>query len=71
MTLTFEDFPLGRFGAFGPWHVSRDEIIAFGGTASGVDRNQSQVIRRRTLASVAAGSRLRAAMRRVDCRQFP
>jgi acyl dehydratase len=29
MTLTFEDFPLGRFGTFGPRHVSRDEIIAF------------------------------------------
>jgi acyl dehydratase len=29
MTLTFEDFPVGRFGTFGPRHVSRDEIIAF------------------------------------------
>lgn len=29
MTLTFEDFPLGHFGTFGPRHVSRDEIIAF------------------------------------------
>lgn len=29
MTLTFEDFPLGRFGTFGPRHVSRDEMIAF------------------------------------------
>lgn len=29
MTLTFEDFSLGRFGTFGPRHVSRDEIIAF------------------------------------------
>ena len=29
MTLTFEDFPQGRFGSFGPRHVSREEIIAF------------------------------------------
>jgi acyl dehydratase len=29
MTLTFEDFPPGRFGSFGPRHVSREEILAF------------------------------------------
>lgn len=29
MTLTFEDFPVGHFGTFGPRHVTRDEIIAF------------------------------------------
>ena len=29
MTLTFEDFPPGRFGTFGPRHVTRDEIVAF------------------------------------------
>jgi acyl dehydratase len=29
MTLTFEDFPPGQFGTFGPRHVTRDEIIAF------------------------------------------
>ena len=29
MTLTFEDFPQGPFGSFGPRHVSRDEIVAF------------------------------------------
>ncbi|GLR87034.1 enoyl-CoA hydratase [Bradyrhizobium iriomotense] len=29
MTLTFEDFPPGRLGTFGPRHVSRDEILAF------------------------------------------
>lgn len=29
MTLTFEDFPIGHFGTFGPRHVTRDEIIAF------------------------------------------
>jgi acyl dehydratase len=28
-TLTFEDFPLGRFGTFGPRHVTREEILAF------------------------------------------
>ena len=29
MTLTFEDFPPGHFGTFGPRHVTRDEILAF------------------------------------------
>ena len=29
MTLTFEDFPPGRLGTFGPRHVTREEIIAF------------------------------------------
>ncbi len=28
-TLTFEDFPPGRFGSFGPRHVTRDEILSF------------------------------------------
>jgi acyl dehydratase len=30
-TLTFEDFPPGRFGSFGPRHVTREEILAFAG----------------------------------------
>jgi acyl dehydratase len=29
MTLTFEDFPLGHFGSFGPRHVTREEMLAF------------------------------------------
>jgi acyl dehydratase len=29
MTLTFEDFPPGHFGKFGPRHVTRDELLAF------------------------------------------
>src|SRR5277367_6215004 len=29
MTLTLEDFPPGRFGTFGPRHVTREEILAF------------------------------------------
>ncbi len=29
ITLTFEDFPPGRFGSFGPRHVTREEILAF------------------------------------------
>ena len=28
-TLTFEDFPPGRFGSFGPQHVTREDILAF------------------------------------------
>ena len=29
MILTFEDFVPGRFGSFGPRHVSREEILTF------------------------------------------
>lgn len=29
MTLTFEDFPPGHFGRFGPRRVTRDEMLAF------------------------------------------
>lgn len=29
MTLMFEDFTPGPFGSFGPYHVSREEMIAF------------------------------------------
>ena len=29
MTLTFEDFPPGHFGRFGPRRVTREEILAF------------------------------------------
>lgn len=29
MTLTFEDFAPGRYGTFGPRHVSREEILEF------------------------------------------
>jgi acyl dehydratase len=29
MKLTFEDFKPGRFGSFGPRHVTREEILAF------------------------------------------
>jgi len=29
MTLTFEDFSVGRLGTFGPRHVTREEILAF------------------------------------------
>jgi acyl dehydratase len=29
MTLSFEDFPPGHFGSFGPRHVTREEMLAF------------------------------------------
>jgi acyl dehydratase len=29
MTLTFDDFQPGRFGTFGPRHVTREEILGF------------------------------------------
>lgn len=29
MTLSFEDFPPGRFASYGPRHVTREEMLAF------------------------------------------
>ena len=29
MMLTFEDFPVGRLGTYGPRHVTREEVLAF------------------------------------------
>jgi acyl dehydratase len=29
MTLSFEDFPPGHFGSYGPRHVTREEMLAF------------------------------------------
>jgi len=29
MSLSFEDFPPGRFGCYGPRHVTREEMLAF------------------------------------------
>jgi acyl dehydratase len=29
MTLSFEDFPPGHFGTFGPRRVTREEVLAF------------------------------------------
>jgi acyl dehydratase len=29
MMLTFEDFPPGHFGTFGPRHITREELLAF------------------------------------------
>ena len=29
MTLSFEDFPPGRFASYGPHHVTREEMLAF------------------------------------------
>jgi acyl dehydratase len=29
MTLSFEDFPPGRFGSYGPRHVTREEMLEF------------------------------------------
>ena len=29
MTLTYEDFPPGRFGSYGPRHVTREEMLSF------------------------------------------
>ena len=31
MTLTFEDFPPGHYGTFGPHRVTREDILAFAG----------------------------------------
>ncbi|WP_347263883.1 MaoC/PaaZ C-terminal domain-containing protein, partial [Nitrobacter sp.] len=56
MTLTFEDFSLGRFGTFGPRHVSRDEIIAFASEFDPQPMHLDEAVAKHTMLRGLAGS---------------
>jgi len=70
MTLTFEDFPPGHFGTFGPRRVTREEILAFGRRVS--IRSRCISMKRRPSQSMlkglsASGWHLCSLMMRMIC----
>lgn len=56
MTLTFEDFPPGRLGTYGPRHVSRDEILAFAAEFDPQPMHLDEDAARRTMLNGLSGS---------------
>jgi acyl dehydratase len=56
MTLTFEDFPIGHFGSFGPRHVSREEIIAFAAEFDPQPMHLDEEAARRSMLNGLSGS---------------
>jgi acyl dehydratase len=56
MTLTFEDFPPGRLGTFGPHHVSREDILAFAAEFDPQPMHLDEEAARRSMLNGLAGS---------------
>jgi acyl dehydratase len=56
MTLTFEDFPVGRFGTFGPRHVTREEILAFAAEFDPQPMHLDEEAAKRTMLGGLSGS---------------
>ena len=56
MTLTFEDFPPGHFGTFGPRRVSREEIIAFAAEFDPQPMHLDEELARRSMLKGLSGS---------------
>jgi acyl dehydratase len=56
MTLTFEDFPAGHFGTFGPRHVTREEIVAFAAEFDPQPMHLDEEAAKRSLLGGLAGS---------------
>jgi acyl dehydratase len=56
MTLTFEDFPVGRFGSFGPRHVTREEILAFAAEFDPQPMHLDEEAARKTMLNGLSGS---------------
>jgi acyl dehydratase len=56
MTMTFEDFPPGHFGTFGPRHVTREEIIAFAAEFDPQPMHLDEVAANKSLLKGLAGS---------------
>ena len=55
-TLTFEDFKPGRFGTFGPRHVTREEILAFAAEYDPQPMHLDEEAGRRSMAGGLSGS---------------
>ena len=56
MTLTFEDFPPGHLGRFGPRRVSREEIIAFAAEFDPQPMHLDEELARRSMLKGLSGS---------------
>ena len=56
MTLTFEDFPPGRLGTFGPHHVSRGDILAFAAEFDPQPMHLDEEAAKRSMLNGLAGS---------------
>lgn len=56
MIHTFEDFPVGHFGTFGPRHVTREEIIAFASEFDPQPMHLDEEAARRTMLRGLSGS---------------
>jgi acyl dehydratase len=72
MTLTFEDFPVGRLGSYGPHHVTRDEILAFAAEFDPQPMHLDEEAARKSMLKGLAGSgwHLGALMMRMMCDGF-
>src|ERR1700744_1867941 len=56
MTLTFEDFKPGPFGSFGPYHVTRDEILTFAAEFDPQPMHLDEEAAKRSMLNGLAGS---------------
>jgi acyl dehydratase len=56
MTLTFEDFPVGRYGTFGPRHVTREEILEFAGEYDPQPMHLDEEAAKKTMLNGLSGS---------------
>ena len=69
MTLTFEDFPPGHFGTFGPRRVTREEILAFATEFDPQPMHLDEQAAKRTMLKglAASGWHLCSIMMRMMC----
>ena len=69
MTLTFEDFPPGHFGTFGPRRVTREEILAFAAEFDPQPMHLDEEAAKRTMLKglAASGWHLCSIMMRMMC----
>jgi acyl dehydratase len=72
MTLTFEDFPPGRLGTFGPRHVTREEILAFAAEFDPQPMHLDEEAAKRSMLNGLSGSgwHLCSLMMRMMCDGF-
>jgi acyl dehydratase len=69
MTLTFEDFPPGHFGTFGPRRVTREEILGFAAEFDPQPMHLDEEAAKRTMLNglAASGWHLCSIMMRMMC----